>query len=141
MSRDEEIERRLKNWARWKLGATRAPQGTAGTNWDSFGMPRDPYGAQTPIPTDDDEAWKTDEAVLRLASELRAAVESEYLGAGSQAKKARRLGITERGMRDRIERAHRLLSSHFAAQFDRATAERARVEQLQLRSVPSRKEF
>lgn len=131
MARDEEMERRLQNWARWKLGGSRNPLGFAAVDLENVGMPRDPYGAQAPIPTDDIEASETHDAVLKLPSELKATVELHYLGAGSQEKKATRLCITTRSMRERVERAHRLLSSHFAHRADLARTERTRVEKLQ----------
>lgn len=131
MARDEEMERRLQNWARWRLGASGGSLGYAGVDLANADMPRDPYGAQAPIPTNDLEASDTDAGVQLLPSELRQTVELHYIGAGSQAKKAAKLCITERAMRMRVETAHRFLSSHFANKTELARLERTRVEALQ----------
>ena len=131
MARDEDMERRLQEWARWKLDANRSPLGFAGVDLANAELPRDPYGAQAPIPTNDLEAAETDKAVMALPHELVETVHLHYVGAGSQAKKAAKLGVTERSMRDRVERAHRMLSRHFAEKTEASRAERARVEQLQ----------
>ena len=131
MARDEETERRLQNWARWRLCCTGGPLGFAGVDLEKADMPRDPYGAQAPIPTNDIEGGETEVAVQALPVELRQTVELHYLGAGSQAKKAAKLCITERAMRMRVEQAHRHVSAWFAAKTDAARTERDRVVRLQ----------
>lgn len=133
MARDEEIERRLQNWARWKLSCTGGPLGFAGVDLESAGIHRDPY-ASAPVPTLDVEAAETEEALKQLPADLWETVVLFYVGAGSQAKKAKKLGITERGMRGRIEQAHRWLSAYFTGLNERRRAERTRVEGL-LRGV------
>lgn len=129
MARDEEIERRLQNWARWRLCCTGSPLGFAGVDLENADMPRDPY-AQAPIPTNDIEASETEEAVRQLPDELFQTLVVFYIGAGSQVKKARHLGITERGMRARVEQAHRYLSAYFTGKNERIRVERERVEAL-----------
>ena len=76
-ARIEDIERRLQNWARWKLGATHSGLGYASMRWD--GGIRTPGNRKSIVTTIDCEAEETDRAVMVLASNLRATVEVEYL--------------------------------------------------------------
>lgn len=100
-------------------------------------MPRDPY-AQAVIPTNDVEASETEDAVMSLPAELWQTLVLFYVGAGSQVKKANQLGITERGMRARVDQAHRHLSAYFTQKNERARAERERVESLQRSTTRTR---
>ena len=136
MARNEDMERRLLNWARWKLTGGFGVLGFASVNLEEADMPREPY-ADAPIPTSNIEASETDEAVKLLPSEVRATVEIHYLGNQTRRVKLARLCITERSYDLRIERAHRLLGVHFLARLDRQRAERVRVEKLQDGMRPS----
>lgn len=129
MARNEDMERRLLNWARWKLTNGAGLLGFAAVDLEEAGMPREPY-ADAPIPTSNIEASETDEAVKKLPSDLRATVETHYLSNATFALKLKRLCISKPALYLRIERAHRLLSDHFMARLDRQRAERERVERL-----------
>lgn len=127
--RDQEMERRLNNWARWKLGGRVGGLGYARV---SPGM--EPSAAryrQSVIPVDDAEADETDRGVLQLASELRRTCEVYYLDPAGGAIKARKLCVTEAGMYRRIERAHRELSAWLAERRRLADERRAEVERMQ----------
>jgi hypothetical protein len=131
MARIESIEFRLLNWARWKAGAGGGRLGYSGLNLanPTPGV-RDPY-AEAPIPVRDVEASETDQAVQRLPSELKATVIEVYTGRGGEADHLRKLCCAKATMYARIDRAHRLLADHFAAQQDRQREQRERIELLQ----------
>jgi len=110
MARNEDMERRLQNWARWKLGAgARGALGYASVPFTSLlGADRCDF-EEARIPTVDCEAEETDRAVMTLPSELRATVEVFYVLGGGMAAKARRLACTEATIRARIARSHPLI--------------------------------
>ena len=86
------------------------------------------YDAPSVIPTSDAEAEETAKAVAAMPSELRAAVEAWYCGAGGVAQKCRRLCIGETTLRERIGRSHRWLGQWLADRKLTADRERERVE-------------
>lgn len=130
MAKIEEIERRLQNWSRWRLTRGAGPLGFAAV---SLGDPtvgvRTPF-EEAPIPTNAIEAGETDDAVRVLPSEIRRTVEVYYVEGRSERHRLALLCVGKATMHERIDRAHRLLSSNFAAKNDRAKQERTRVESL-----------
>lgn len=132
MARIEDIERRLLNWARWKMGGRSGGLGYATLNLAAVtsGGGRDGYREST-IPTNDCEAAETDQAVMTLPSELRRTVEVVYVEGGGMASKARRLCVGERTVQMRIETAHRHISRWLADQDAARKAQRALIERLQ----------
>ena len=132
MARNDEIERRLLNWARWVHARGGGVNGYAGVNWSQLAdgdTGRDGYITAT-VPIEGIEASETHDAVQRLPPELRATVEAHYLSSATLKEKLAWLYITERALHQRIDRAHRLLNDHFMAQLDKRRAERERVEKL-----------
>lgn len=140
MARIEAIEQRLVNWARWKL--SRGSQGSLGyaavdlTKLADMDTGRGSLYASAAVPISAVEAAETDDGVQRLPSELRRTVEVNYLHPGTQAERARLLCCAEGTIKDRIGRAHRLLSQHFEAVEARRRAERERVEALREANRP-----
>lgn len=89
MARDADTERRLQNWARWKLGAGARGLGYASVNLTMvLGDDRSDY-QEARIPTVDCEAEETDRAIMTLPSELRATLEVFYVLGGGVTSKAR----------------------------------------------------
>jgi len=129
MARIEDIERRLQNWARWKLGATHSGLGYASMRWD--GGIRTPGNRESVVPTIDCEAEETNRAVMALESRLRATVEVVYLQGCSMRQKALQLCCGEPAVKARVWQAHRSLSHWLAATAQAARNERERVESLQ----------
>ena len=131
MAKIEDIERRLRNWARWRLTQGAGPLGYAAVRPDGneAGV-RTPY-EDAPIPTNGIEASETEDAVRRLPSELKRAVEVYYVEGRSERDMLRRLCVTKSTMHARIDQAHRALQEHFTARLDKARQERRRVEALQ----------
>ena len=129
MALNDEMERRMLNWARWKLTGGAGVLGFSAVQFAAADMPREPY-ADAPIPTSNIEASEMDDAVKALPPELRATVEIHYLDNESQSHKLGRLGITKAALYLRIGRAHRVLSDHFMARLDRQRVERLRVSRL-----------
>lgn len=127
--RDEEMERRCLNWARWKLGGS---SGTMGYARVSPGM--EPGGGryrEARIPTIDCEAEETDRGIAALDPDLRRTVEQYYLQPEGNYIKAIRLGIAEATLYRRIERAHQELSAWLQDRRRAADVERLRVMALQ----------
>lgn len=130
MARIEDIERRLQNWARRKLGATRSGLGYASMRWDG-GIPT-PGNRESIVPTIDCEAEETDRAVMALESRLRATAEVEYLQGWSLRRKAQHLACSEPTVKARVWQAHRQLSRWLSEKAHAARAERQRVKYLQI---------
>jgi hypothetical protein len=129
MARDEEMERRLQNWARWKLGASAGGLGYGRCNWNM-----EPSGTryrEATIPTNDCEASITDQAVASLEDRLRQTIEQVYLTGDSAAIDARKLGCSEATVKARVWEAHRRMVTWFADRAAVARQERERVEVLQ----------
>lgn len=135
MARIEDIERRLQNWARWKLGAVHSGLGYASMSWAA--TPAGRGMRESIIPTIDCEAEQTDRAVLALESRLRATVEVEYLQGWSLRRKAQQLACSEPTVKTRIWQAHRQLAHWLADKAQLAQAERVRVQALQARGWAS----
>lgn len=130
----QDMDRRLLNWARYvALMCDGGRVGRAGTEHRVDGVGWD---APTVIPTGDAEAEETGRGVVTLRSELRAAVECWYLGAGGVAAKAQRLCCSESTLRERIGLAHRQLGQWLADKALAARRERERVEALRSAAWP-----
>lgn len=125
--RIEDIERRLLNWARWKLGGTAGGLGFATVQLQAALSARE-HVREAVIPTSDAEASETDEAVRALDSTLRRTVEVVYLAGGGVRDKARRLACGEATLHSRVARAHSLIQSHLSDLAARRRQERERVE-------------
>lgn len=138
MARIEWVEMRLLNWARWRLMRGMGPLGYAGVDLtDPTPTTRDPY-VDAPVPTNSIEAADTDAIIKTLEPELRDTVVAWYLRRDGLAGALRQLGIGERALHQRIERAHRRLADAINDRQDRARQERARVEALQEAARPGR---
>lgn len=138
MARIEDIERRLLNWARWKLGASRSGLGYATVRW-AGGVATRGY-RESVVPTIDCEAEETDRAVQALESRLRATVEVEYLQGWSLRRKAQHLACGESTVKARVCQAHQHLSRWLSEKAHVAREERQRVERLrapQCASMPT----
>ena len=131
MARIEDIERRLLNWARWKLGATHSGLGYAAMRWD--GGIRTPGNRESVVPTIDCEAEETDRAVMALESRLRATVEVVYLRDCGLRDQARRLCCSEATVKARVWKAHRAMSQWLSDKAQLAQQERLRVQMRQRR--------
>jgi hypothetical protein len=126
MARIEDIERRLQNWARWKLGATHSGLGYAAMRWDGGAV--GPGRRESVIPTIDCEAEETDRAVLSLPSELRATVEVVYLVNKPMRWKAAHLCCSEAAIKARIWQAHRRIEQWSVAKRETTRELRSRGE-------------
>lgn len=137
MARVDWVERRLLNWARWKLGDSGGPGGYAGVNManPTPGI-REPYEA-APIPVLSVEASETDTAVATLCLELRRTVTEFYTGRGGLSDHLQRLGCAKATLYARLDRADRELVAWFNGKDQRARAERQRVELLQRAARPA----
>lgn len=130
MARLPDIERRLLNWARWRIGCTSGGLGYASVAMEER-VDQEGYDAQAHIPTVDTEAEETDQCVAALEGRLRLTVVKVYVDGGTIRKKARDLCCTEATVYARIDEAHRAISARLAGLAAAARDERARVERLQ----------
>lgn len=113
MARDENVERRLLNWARWRSGAGDVGLGYGNASmWNQVKVDVSP-NRQSVIPTNAIEASQTDDAIKDLPIFLRATVLEVYLADDSVEAKARRLGCGVSTVHSRITEAHRLISIWF----------------------------
>jgi hypothetical protein len=135
MARIEDIERRLQNWARARLGSGSGELGYASVNLTGD-TSREAYRTAR-IPTLDCEADETEQGVMALESRLRATVEQVYLGPGGMAQKAAQLCCSVATVKSRIWEAHRLLAAWFSARAAAARSERDRVERMQRQARPN----
>ena len=133
---DEEMDRRLQNWARWR--AFREDGGRVATC--SFGerVDGDGWDAQQVIPTSDAEAEETQHGVARMDTNVRRAVEAWYLGGGGVAQRCRRADCSETTLRERVAHGQRQLGQWLADKREAARRERQRVELLQRCSARGR---
>lgn len=132
MARIEDIERRLLNWARWRVTEGGGSIGYASVRLSSDVLASGDRYREAVIPTSDCEAAETDGLVMKLTSELRATVENYYTGRGGEAECLKRLCIGRSTLHARIDRAHRALASMLADLQAQRLGERKRVEALQL---------
>jgi hypothetical protein len=134
---DGEMDRRLQNWARWRI--RRAEGGGIATASIVERVDGAGWDAPTVITTNDAEAEETEALVLRLESVLRYAVEVWYLNPGSVATRCKKAQASETEMRTRVARGQRLMGQALQDKRNAAHRERSRVEGLQragvLRSV------
>lgn len=130
MARMHDIERRLLNWARWKIGGASGGLGYARAK-DEHRVDGEGYDAQSVVPTIDCEADETDQAVRALEGRLRATLEAVYVDGGGMRQKAKKLCCTEATIHSRVDEAHRRISGWLSDKRQQRDAERSRVEALQ----------
>lgn len=126
-----DIERRLLNWARWRIGCTSGGIGFATVQFGHHRVDGEGFDAQSRIPTSDCEASATDQGIKTLAPELQETLERHYVRPRGARENARLLGVSEATVKARIERAQRTLAGYFSGKAEEAKQERARVEKLQ----------
>lgn len=130
--RDPDIERKLQNWSRWKVGE--------GTSSGGLGFAAAKLGAsagggssgyrEAVVPTFDAEAAVTDEAVQSLKREYRVAIEAYYLREGTAFIAACELGLPLRTLNNRVDRAFYALRLWYSDRDAALASERTRVESL-----------
>lgn len=136
MARDEWMEQRLQNWARWKLMAGSGVLGYAAVNLAQADAGRDGY-VEARVPINEVDASETDQAVQQLHPPvLRLTVVAYYTRRGGMREVTRALGCAEATVHARIAQAHTQLVAFLAETKRRADAERRRVETLQERMRP-----
>lgn len=75
---DDDLERRLENWGRWRRGGLDYAQAdTSGDTFDGYGSGSRGY-RETRMPTLAGEAIDTDRSVMRLVDELQRVVFARY---------------------------------------------------------------
>lgn len=134
--RNEEMERRCLNWARWRGGAGSGGLGYGGGG----GMWRDVVSTsryrEAVVPTLDVEAEQTERGVAQLVSHLRRTVEVYYLGTGTMVERCHSLQIASATLYARIDKAHEALAAWLREQEAMARHQRERVELIQASARP-----
>lgn len=127
--RDAEMDRRCENWARWMAGRSGGGLGCGGGG--PWAMAGGTGGwREAVIPVWDCEAAETDQAIQQLVPDLRHTVHVYYLQPGGLRPKALLLGCSQATLHQRIDRAHRAISSWLQERRLQREAERERVEAL-----------
>ena len=126
---DEEMDRRLQNWARWRC--LREDGGRVATASMQERVDGDGWDAPTVIPTSDAEAEETQRGVANLQGVQRYAVEVWYLGGGGVAQRCKRAQCSETELRRRVGLGQRALGQWLADKRAAAERERLRVVALQ----------
>lgn len=140
MAKIEAIERRLENWARWKMRAG-GHLNYAGVNWETLGEGRSGY-REAVIPIDDCEAADTDAAIHQLPKHLQETLGVHYTGEHTDIpSQAQRLGCAVSTVHARIDDAHRRLSQHFHEKAEAARREQERIAVASGRPINRKKEF
>lgn len=122
--RNEEMERRCQNWARWKEGAGQGGLGFGRAPW--MAEPTGGYRVSV-VPTFDVEAEQTDRGIQAMASHLKRTVEVYYLGTGTMDERCMQLQISRAAIYVRIDRAHESLAAWLRELEARAQHERERL--------------
>lgn len=136
MARSEDVERRLLNWARWRIGGASGGLGYAkATLAEGGGTAR--Y-REAIVPTNAAEAIETDNLVRCLEADLQRVVDLQYFEGRSVAWIAVRLGCSAATVYNRLDRVHLLLDQAFRDLADARRAERQRVDRLQRQASPGR---
>ena len=104
MARDEDMERRLNNWARWKVGVSSATLGYAQVDYTFVGGGNSFSG--TKIPVLGVEAEETDRAIKTLDHDLQRTLWVVYVSGADRTVQERALGCGARAIQLRVERAH-----------------------------------
>ncbi len=133
MPRREELDARLVNWARWKLGGGDAA--ALGYSAISLGAAvnagRSGY-VSAPVPVLSADAQDVDSAVNALRPlGLKLTVTEFYCGRGGVVDKAARLACSVPTVYVRLGAAHDQIAEHLAEKERARRAERDRVERLQ----------
>lgn len=130
MAKLPDIERKLLNWARYRLRRDSGAIGYATTSLRER-VDGEGWDARAAIPTVDSDADVTEQAIQSLQVDLRHTIEEFYLRGDGVDAKARRLGCSRAAVYARISLAHLQLASWFSERDRVARQERERVEKLQ----------
>ena len=130
---DGEMDRRLINWARWRVA--RHEGGHIGTASLEMRVDCSGWDAPTVIPLLSAEAEETQALVMRLDDVNRKAVEVWYVHPGSVATRCAVVGASETVVRGRVGLAQRQIAQWLQDRRDASERERERVERMQRRSV------
>lgn len=118
---NEDYERRMQNWRRWRLGggslaSTGADPSVYQVLASGIYNRYEPGYRESKIPLLVGEAMDTERAVRSLHRSLRAAVETMYLAPGGINAKARCCGCRREGLLQRLEIARGAIMSHVQEQ-------------------------
>lgn len=111
MARLDDVERRLLNWARWKVSAN-----ATGLGYASLSLKErvDGGGYRTVgVPTLEHDACEVDEAIKTLSNELQATLEVVYVSEAPASVQQQRLGVGYGAIKQRVAQAHIQLSRIF----------------------------
>lgn len=128
MARNEEMERRCLNWARWKAGDGQGGLGwgSGSGGWQSAGADRSGY-REAKVPTLDAEAEQTNRAIETLDVSMQRTVTVYYLGTGTMEQRCSHLQISRATIYLRVDRAHELLAAWLREIEAKARNERERL--------------
>lgn len=136
MAKIEDVERRLLNWARWRIGGDSGGLGYASATLGMSTQGRAMY-REAIVPTSASEAVETDDTIQQLLDlDHRLVVVLHYAEGLSMVGVSLRLGCSVATVYARIDRLHRQLDDAFHQLAAKRGSERARVEELQRQARP-----
>lgn len=135
MARIEYIEHRLLNWARWLESEGSGKLGYAAIALGRLEATGDRY-REAVIPTDDDDARKTDQAVAALGQPYTRTLQVVYVTGRNQAHQEYSLGCSASTIKSRVWEAHRRLAHWFTDQAQQSRERRDNLERLQRSARP-----
>jgi len=141
MAKIEDVERRLLNWARWKIGGESGGLGYASATLGLLAGAGTSAYRESLIPTGVAEAVETDNAVKTLDLDHRRIVIEHYEHGLSLAAISVKLDCSVATVYARVDRAHRLLDQAFRVMVYSRQLEKRRVEALQEAARPKGGEF
>lgn len=136
MAKIDDVERRLLNWARWKIGGESGGLGYASATLGLMAGAGTSAYRESLIPTGVAEAVETDNAVKLLDLDHRRVVIEHYEHGLSLAATSVKLGCSVATVYARVDRVHRLLDQAFRDLVAGRQLERERVERLQADARP-----
>lgn len=134
MAKSDDVERRLLNWVRWRIGGASGGTGYASSRWG--GTPGTSAYRDSVIPTSAAEAIETDAVIQRLDQDLLQLVMDHYADGLSMAALAVKRDCSVATAYARLGRLHQLLGQAFHDMAEARRAERKRVESLARASKP-----
>lgn len=126
---DDDMDRRLQNWARWMIEREEGPRIGGGTPRER--VDGEGWDAPSVIPTNDAEAQETFTGLRAVGADHQRACWVWYVSGGTVTMRCRRAGCSETELRSRVAMAHRRLGQWLTDKRQAADAERHRVQQLQ----------
>lgn len=112
MAKIEHVHHRLERWAMWVHRGRRSGGGGGMLPMFQGYRPEVNVAREAVVPIQEEECWRTEEAIKQLPEEMASTVGMYYLHDSSYTQ--RQFGISSSVLSQRIDSAHRMLARSFA---------------------------